>query len=263
MNQIDAKIILLGDSGVGKTSLLNRYINNQFENTKATIGAFFLLKVWRGYNLGIWDTAGQEKYNALGGFYCRNTKAAILMYDITAEESFKKIQKYLDLLESENSGNDVFLVLVGSKLDLVQSESKGRQVAQGDAQQYAASINAQWFETSAKTGHAIEDVFNCIGVRFFGETSRPTFTDLRKNSTERRIQQGGGLNLVSPNNSPQQSHQSQTSQQLQQQSSQSPQHSPSSSSTDLVLANQNNALTLTQANFQGDMSPSQESKCCQ
>jgi len=243
MNQIDIKIILLGDSGVGKTSLLNRYINNQFETTKATIGAFFLLKVWRGYNLGIWDTAGQEKYNALGGFYCRNTKAAILMYDITAEDTFRKIQKYLDLLEAENSGNEVFLVLVGSKLDLVQSESKARQVSQAAAQQYATQIKAEWFETSAKTGVQVEDVFNRIGVHFFGETSRPTFSDMRKSHSDRKALP------TSPHQSP----------------SHSPPHSPQSrtgSQIDLNTTKNNNTLMIQDQMNSPSYSP-QGNKCCQ
>jgi len=182
--QIDAKIILLGESGVGKTSLLNRYLNNQFTNTKATIGAFFMLKVWNGYNIGIWDTAGQEKYNALNTFYCRKTNAAILVYDITSLESFQHLTKYLDMLFNENPPDSLHLGIVGTKY-LVVDNSDSRQVSQEEAIKFAERYKGHFLETSAKSGWSVDQIFDMLGKDLFGDTVRLTHSS-RRTFSERK-----------------------------------------------------------------------------
>eukprot|EP01102_Stenamoeba_stenopodia_P006791 TRINITY_DN1892_c0_g3_i1.p1 TRINITY_DN1892_c0_g3~~TRINITY_DN1892_c0_g3_i1.p1 ORF type:complete len:234 (+),score=46.75 TRINITY_DN1892_c0_g3_i1:69-770(+) len=177
MEEIDAKVILLGSACVGKTSLLERYVRDTFKEPKATVGAFFQLKVWQGHNIGIWDTAGQEKYNGLNAFYCRQTHAAILVYDITDEASFNKIPFYVELLYSSNAPGSVFIVLVGAKLDLVEANSDLRQVPITRGWEMASNLNAVFFETSAKTGANINDVFDSLGYNFFGKKKRPTNLD--------------------------------------------------------------------------------------
>lgn len=177
MEEIDVKVILLGAACVGKTSLLERYVRNNFKEPKATVGAFFQLKVWQGHNIGIWDTAGQEKYNGLNAFYCRQTHAAIFVYDITNEASFHKIPFYVDLLYSTNPPGSVFIVIVGSKLDLVEENSNLRQVPITSGWELASNLNAVFFETSARTGANINDLFDSIGFNFFGKKKRPTNLD--------------------------------------------------------------------------------------
>merc|ERR1719238_1001480 len=94
--QIDLKIVFLGASGVGKTSIVYRYINEVFEPTRSTIGAAFSLKYWKDFKFGVWDTAGQEKYDSLSSFYCRGAGAAVLVYDVGDLGSFEALPKYIE-----------------------------------------------------------------------------------------------------------------------------------------------------------------------
>eukprot|EP00456_Euglypha_rotunda_P024900 TRINITY_DN2026_c0_g1_i20.p1 TRINITY_DN2026_c0_g1~~TRINITY_DN2026_c0_g1_i20.p1 ORF type:complete len:110 (-),score=17.83 TRINITY_DN2026_c0_g1_i20:11-340(-) len=86
---IDLKLVLLGHKNVGKTSLFNRYVYDEWGKTSMTIGAYFGMKQCkvneRSVNLAIWDTAGEEKFDSLTNFYCRNARAALICYDITSE----------------------------------------------------------------------------------------------------------------------------------------------------------------------------------
>jgi len=167
---------------VGKTCLMNRYVNNEFGNTHSTIGASFALKTWKGYKLGIWDTAGQEIYDSLSKFYCRGAGAALLVYDITDTASFEKVAKYLKLLE-ESCDQECFLVLVGSKFDLVSEDIKPRAVAISEAKSFAEKVNAVFFETSSKTGHNINDVFECIGNHFVDQVQSGNSVTVNRKQT--------------------------------------------------------------------------------
>ncbi|KNC48433.1 member Ras oncogene family RAB22A [Thecamonas trahens ATCC 50062] len=160
---VDLKIVFLGASGVGKTSLVQRYANDTFEPTQSTIGAAFTLKTWHGRRFGVWDTAGQERYKSLSAFYCRGAGAAILVYDVTKADSLHALDAYMDLLASAKDG--CFKVLVGSKLDLAPD---AREVTLDAAREYATSIDALHIEASAKTGDNVMDIFNHIGVGVFG-----------------------------------------------------------------------------------------------
>jgi len=175
--KIDLKIVLVGAAAVGKTSLIHRYINDDFGNTTATIGASFALKAWKDFKFGIWDTAGQEKYASLSSFYCRNAGAALVCYDITEQETFDELDKYVDFLK-EGANSDCFIVLVGTKLDLEEDSVKPRKVPKHVAQQYADKIGALFYETSAKTGYNVNEVFDRIGYHVFG--GKPGVKDTKK-----------------------------------------------------------------------------------
>mmetsp|Transcript_72251 Transcript_72251/g.64932 ORF Transcript_72251/g.64932 Transcript_72251/m.64932 type:complete len:219 (+) Transcript_72251:121-777(+) len=154
------KIIILGESGVGKTALLHKYVMNKFiEEHKATIGADFLTKdISIGdklITLQIWDTAGQERFQSMSSAFWRGANACIMIYDITNKESFESINKWRDnlLREIDPEQIETFpLLLIGNKSDL--SDEK-REVPRFDANNYAQQYQMLFYETSALNGFNI------------------------------------------------------------------------------------------------------------
>lgn len=146
----DAKIVILGASGVGKTCLGLRFVKDQFVSyTASTIGASFLVKEVSVGNekitLQIWDTAGQERFRSMAPLYYRGAVAAILVFSITDEASFAKLQEWVRELQG-NVEEPLVLAIACNKADLTAQ----RTVSYDTASQYAASIGALIFETSAK-----------------------------------------------------------------------------------------------------------------
>jgi len=174
MSKVDVKVVLLGKHSVGKTCLVERFLHGKFkENTVATVGAAFGAKKMdvdgKEVTLGIWDTAGQERYESMSRIYYRSAKAAVICFDMTDPQSFEKAKYWVDeLLQSEEG---CLVYLVGTKLDLTR-EQGGANVSQDEVRQFATKMNARVFQTSAKTGEGIEDVFQAIAENFLhGEDS--------------------------------------------------------------------------------------------
>ncbi|ORX65866.1 ras-domain-containing protein [Linderina pennispora] len=148
------KVVLLGESAVGKSSLVTRFVRDQFDPYKeSTIGAAFLMKVVpidneNSANLHIWDTAGQERYKSLAPMYYRNAAAAIVVYDITQAASFERAKSWVKELQRQAEPG-IVIALAGNKTDL----SDRRTV------EYAQSFGLLFFETSAKTGDQISGLF--------------------------------------------------------------------------------------------------------
>ncbi len=156
--RIDLKVIVMGHGGVGKTSLVCRYINDDFSDTVSTIGASFVLKRWRAFYLGIWDTAGQERFTRISSYYCRGAQAAVLVFDLTDRESFLALDNYARLLV--DASPQCFVVVVGTKADLLLPDS--RPVSSDEARAYAESKHAPYYETSAKDNVNVAEVFDHI-----------------------------------------------------------------------------------------------------
>jgi len=161
----DAKIVLLGHTGVGKTSVALRYVQDVFsDRSSPTIGASFLAKRIvlddAKIKLQIWDTAGQERFRSLAPMYYRGACAAILVYEINAYESFEKIQDWVNELKT-NVREEIVLAIVGNKVDLEHQ----RTVSVEEAKQYAKEIGALFTETSAKSGAGIETLFANIAAQ--------------------------------------------------------------------------------------------------
>ncbi|KAJ0403882.1 hypothetical protein ATCC90586_002598 [Pythium insidiosum] len=164
------KLIILGDSGVGKTSLMNQYVNQKFTNQyKATIGADFLTKEImlddKLVTMQIWDTAGQERFQSLGVAFYRGADACVLVYDITNPKSFEKLDSWRDefLAQSGPRDPDAFpFIVLGNKVD----KESDRRVLKQKAQQWCQAKNAtqpiQHFETSAKEATSVEEAFQTI-----------------------------------------------------------------------------------------------------
>lgn len=144
---------------VGKTSILLRYIKGEYDERQvSTLQASYLDKRLLVDNakvqLSLWDTAGQERFHALGPIYYRDADGALLVYDITSEESFQKVRMWVKELR-RIVGDDIDICIAGNKVDL----HRNRKVDEDEAQRYADSVGATHWNTSAKLNRGLEDVF--------------------------------------------------------------------------------------------------------
>eukprot|EP00884_Botryococcus_braunii_P006257 jgi/Botrbrau1/15632/Bobra.4_1s0017.1 len=166
------KLVLLGDSGVGKSCLVLRYVRGQFDpSSKVTVGAAFMshsVKLPSGATIKfeIWDTAGQERYASLAPLYYRGASAAAVVYDITSAESFQKAKHWVSELHKNASG-DIVIILVGNKTDLVEQ----RAVSTEEGQEYADSNSMLFVETSAKTAANVTTIFDTVAQRIAGSSA--------------------------------------------------------------------------------------------
>jgi small GTP-binding protein len=158
-----SKVILLGDSNVGKTSLVRRIKEGTFSTSSAapTIGCSFCThNVCDGRAaLAIWDTAGAEKYRSFTRQYFRGAAAVVLLYDITAASSLEGLPRWLSDVEAELQTSSTVLVIAASKADRAEE----RQADEGVAQALAAQYGAAYFECSAKTGTNCDAIFEWVG----------------------------------------------------------------------------------------------------
>jgi len=170
METVDLKLVLLGQPGVGKTCLVYRYLYNTFGDTISTIGASFAMKKveanGRPCNLGIWDTAGQERFDSLSSFYCRGARAAIICFDLTERASFESLQQKWVRKVIDEAEQGCHICIVGTKLDLIQAQMASRAVSKEEVDALAAKHNANVFETSAKAGTGVGDIFQCVVEHF-------------------------------------------------------------------------------------------------
>ncbi|KAG8932431.1 hypothetical protein FRC03_011927 [Tulasnella sp. 419] len=199
---IQVKLVLLGEAAVGKSSIVMRFVSNEFQaNKEPTIGAAFLTQKCRledrVLRYEIWDTAGQERFHSLAPMYYRNAQAAVVVYDVTKAQSLEKAKSWVKELQRQANPN-IVIALAGNKVDLVtpsgsstsaQSESEDeaddatatpgeeegapagseslREVPKDEAQAYASEAGLLFFETSAKTGDGIVEIFTEIGLSPF------------------------------------------------------------------------------------------------
>ena len=156
------KVVLLGDSGVGKTCIISRYISGAFDqNSPSTNGASYASKpitfekLNKTISLDIWDTAGQEKYKSLTKFFYKDAAVAILVYDITKKLSFENIQNYWYGQLQEFGAKKIILGVAGNKGDMYDRE----EVNENEAREFAEKIGAFFVITSAKNNTGINDLF--------------------------------------------------------------------------------------------------------
>ena len=194
------KVVLLGESGVGKTCIISRFINNTFEEgLMSTNGASYTSKNSTFPEFGnktikfeIWDTAGQEKYRALNQIFYKDASICILVYDITNEASFKAIQDYWFQQVKDSAPKNIVLGLAGNKCDLIDREAvdeeKGRSLAK--------EMNAIYEPTSAAKNIGIEELFHNLGCKYIdpnykteeGTSSSNSFKEKEKVEKENKGQ---------------------------------------------------------------------------
>ncbi|SBT00962.1 ras-related protein Rab-5C, putative (RAB5c) [Plasmodium ovale curtisi] len=167
----------VGDTSVGKSCIVVRFAKNEFyEYQESTIGAAFMTQLIDTgectIKFEIWDTAGQERYRSLAPMYYRGASAAVIVYDITSRKSFEGAKGWIHELKSVHS-NDIIIALAGNKNDLENSRVVEREIAES----FAISNNILFIETSAKTGHNVNDLFLRIGS---SEETHPTATTAAK-----------------------------------------------------------------------------------
>ena len=154
------KIVVIGDSGVGKTNLIRRFILNTFsENTKATVGVEFISKSYKINNhifkIELWDTAGQERYKSITAVYYKGAKGALLVYDTTSKDSFNSIDKWMEEIR-DKTANDIKLMIIGNKIDL----KNYREVTNEEAIEKAKTLGVPIMETSALDATNVNKAFH-------------------------------------------------------------------------------------------------------
>ncbi|TKX27072.1 GTP-binding protein ypt5 [Elsinoe australis] len=164
------KLVLLGESAVGKSSLVLRFVKDQFDDYReSTIGAAFLTQTialddTTTVKFEIWDTAGQERYKSLAPMYYRNANCAVVVYDITQASSLDKAKAWVKELQRQANEN-IIIALAGNKLDLVTEQPDKRAISTADAEAYAKEANLLFFETSAKTAENVKELFTAIAKK--------------------------------------------------------------------------------------------------
>jgi len=182
------KVVTLGDGGVGKTSLIMRYVYGVFSGVQqTTIGSSFVERdvtvADATYKLRLWDTAGQERFDALTGFYARGARAVVICYDMTDRDTFEKVTtRWVKKVEDDVQQGACHLCIVGTKADLVRDHPSRAAVSAQDVSDLKAELGhlcppsnpADFFETSAKDDLGVAAIFECVAQRFHNqETSTP------------------------------------------------------------------------------------------
>ncbi|UCC20490.1 MAG: GTP-binding protein [Promethearchaeota archaeon] len=190
------KLSLIGDGGVGKTSMAHRYVHGVFKaDYKATIGTYISKKECKFKELGtsvrfmIWDLAGQTQFERLWPDYLTDSRAGILVFDITNRETFENVKKWYDIITKVALPN-IVLILVGNKVDLISS----RVVSTEEGMELARQLGLYYMETSAKTSENVEDVFEWVAIQIINTN----IEEINENLFDKQIEEGSKFIISSP-----------------------------------------------------------------
>ena len=204
------KVVLLGESGVGKTSIIVQFTAGKFDPDCVTsLSAQFVSKTVEFRNLNkaikfdIWDTAGQEKYRALAKIFYKDAKGILLVYDITDLKSFNEVKSYWYNMIKQNADPDAIVAIVANKSDLYGNE----QVKEDEGKEFAKSVGAFFQSTSAKSDTGITSLFDNIGQKYFNPNFDPNTQDQqqqeefnkKKNEEKQKKKQPQGVQLTVEN----------------------------------------------------------------
>ena len=177
------KLILVGETKVGKTSIIHQYIKNdfleEFMTTTSQDKSIKEIKLENGEEivLEIWDTIGQQKLRTTNKIFMKNAKIALIVYDITNENSFKNLNVFYNEINQYIGKENIVIGVVANKSDLYEE----KVVSKEEGEEYAKSINALFFETSAKDHECIENLFNNV-VNYYVEQKNPKIEEYLRNS---------------------------------------------------------------------------------
>ena len=189
------KIILIGSSGVGKSSLLQRYIQKVFEDAyTCTIGVDFFMKTIevndKTVKLQLWDTAGTEKYRSITTSYYRGAHCAFIVFDLTAIETFKNLSQWIESYYKYcNHEFEKNVVIIGNKNDLEER----RAISKEQIDEFIKMNNFSYFETSAKTGDNVDECFHFIAEKLMEEQNKKESIGGKRNG-------GNNVNLKNSEN---------------------------------------------------------------
>ena len=178
--KIIIKLLLLGDSSVGKTCIINKYIFDKFEESHlSTLGIDYMDKLvdYKNYKikLQIWDTSGEEKYRSITKNFYKNADGLFVIFDLTNEDSFNHVKNWIN--EAKDNKSDIKMILIGNKSD---SEDE-RKVDKDRALKFSEENNLQYFETSAKNGKNIHKSFiSMIDLILDGKSEQDILNELKK-----------------------------------------------------------------------------------
>ena len=168
-DNITCKVVLVGDTGVGKTCIIQRYVNNDFKETvESTVASTYTYKVVeypkynRSISFDIWDTAGQELYRALAKNFYLNASIGILVYDIRRKDSFESVKNYWYDQLKESGEENMIIGIAGNKCDLFQDE----EVTEEEGKKFAQSVGAVFKATSCKESIGIDELFEECGKKY-------------------------------------------------------------------------------------------------
>ncbi|CAD8197088.1 unnamed protein product [Paramecium octaurelia] len=190
------KIVFLGDQAVGKTSIINRFIFDNFTgNEQPTVGIDFISKTLQVDNksvrLQLWDTAGQERFRSLIPSYIRDSQAAIICFDITNDKSFQNLPRWIEDVKEER-GDEVLIYILGNKIDLENE----RQVSTKQAEDKAKELGAQFQEVSAKSAINVAEFFKKLSYDLLGNPAEQV-----QNQQQQKPQQAPQIQIKNyPNN---------------------------------------------------------------
>ena len=163
---IDLKITIVGNSSVGKTSIIHKFIDRNFDQkiTATVSGSFKSKKIkidpFTVANLRIWDTAGQERYRSLTSNYLRGSNGILVVFDLANKNSFEELDKWMEIIRDVIAENKIEKILVGNKSDLPEEE---KEISNEMATKYAEEHNMKYFSVSAKEGLNIDLLFEQLG----------------------------------------------------------------------------------------------------
>ena len=178
------KIIIVGESCVGKSNIISRYLTGEFDpNIASTLGAELSNKYLKikdiSTKLQIWDTAGQERYHAIVSSYFKGAHGCFIVYDITKDQTFEKVEEWYQRVK-ENSNKDVSFILVGNKCDL----ENDRTITKEKGEEKAKNLNCPFFETSALSEVNIKEIFNAMLENIYEKNGNEL---IEENDEERRL----------------------------------------------------------------------------
>ena len=187
-DDISIKVVLLGETTVGKTSIITRYNKNSFSPyVMATANASFVIKKIEidennKITLKIWDTAGQERYRAVSKIIYKNASAVLLVYDITNQNSFNGIKEYWSKEIKENTPENTIIAIVANKSD----EYLEQKVPTEDGKELAKQLNAFFISTSAKSGNGIDELFRTVAEKYLFPEKDISQTYMNKDEIEEK-----------------------------------------------------------------------------